>query len=81
MNGHKTHDIPTLKRIIRSSDGEYLTIKIGTVEKQALHPQTGVPQLYFDQLNHVGKHLFDMSVEPMWMSPERYHCQVSKATI
>lgn len=40
------------------------------IEKQAMHPQTGVPQLYFDQMHQLGKHLFAMRYDPIWMSDE-----------
>ena len=40
------------------------------IEKHAMHPQTGVPQLYFDQMHQLGKHLFALQYDPIWMSDE-----------
>lgn len=38
------------------------------MEKQALHPQLGVPQLYFDQMHHIGQHLFHLNTDPDWQT-------------
>jgi hypothetical protein len=44
------------------------TIKIGfaTISQQAMHPQYGVPQLYHDQWNLIGQHLWDIKNSPEW---------------
>ena len=34
-----------------------VTLKLGTIEKQAMHPDDGVPIMYFDQLNMIAQHL------------------------
>jgi dUTP pyrophosphatase len=65
-------NITQLKHVIRDYEGDLLTIVFSTVEKQALHPQSSVPQLYFDQLNHIGKHLIAMKYDPSWMSDEQH---------
>ena len=38
------------------------TINIGfaTLTKQSMHPQYGIPQLYHDQMNIIGQHLWDI---------------------
>jgi deoxyuridine 5'-triphosphate nucleotidohydrolase len=43
-------------------------IKIGfsTIEKQNIHPQYGIPQMYHDQLNVIGKHLWEIRNTPEW---------------
>ena len=45
-----------------------------------MNPQKGVPQLYFDQLNHVGKHLFQMRFDPAWEAEEHDVGTIRKAT-
>ena len=70
-------DITSLKRAIRECDDPTITITFGTIEKQAMHPQTGVPQLYFNQLNHIGQHLFTLNHDMDWLSEERYQAAVS----
>ena len=35
-------------------------ISFATLNRQALHPQHGIPQLYHDQLNVIAQHLYDM---------------------
>ena len=44
------------------------TVKIGfaTIERQAMHPQYGIPQLYHDQLNIIGRHLWEIKNDPKW---------------
>lgn len=44
-NEQPVSNIHSLYNIISSCTGDTFTILFGTVEKQALHPQTGVPQL------------------------------------
>ena len=61
------------KQVIHQHQGDSLNVNIGTIERQAIHPQSGVPQLYFDQINQIGKHLFEMKVDPQWMSEEAYN--------
>ena len=36
------------------------TLKLGTIEKQAMHPDDGIPVMYFDQLNIIAQHLREM---------------------
>ena len=35
-------------------------LKLGTIEKQAMHPDDGVPIMYFDQLNMIAQHLREL---------------------
>jgi deoxyuridine 5'-triphosphate nucleotidohydrolase len=46
------------------------SIKIGfsTINKQSMHPQKGIPQLYHDQLNIIGQHLYDIKNDPEWQT-------------
>jgi hypothetical protein len=41
-------------------------VKIGfaTIDKQVMHPQLGVPQMYHDQMNIIGEHLWDIAHDP-----------------
>ena len=80
-NDKPVQTIAQLQKIIKECDKEHLTLKIGTIDKQALHPQKGVPQLYFDQLNHIGQHLFQMKYDPEWQSDELTEAYAAKATI
>ena len=41
-------------------------IQIATLHKIAMHPQLGLPQLYHDQLNVIGKHLWEIKDNPAW---------------
>ena len=46
-----------LCRLLKMKD---VTIKFSTIERQGLHPQLGIPQLYHDQLSTIAQHLFDI---------------------
>ena len=37
-----------------------------TITKNAMHPQEGIPQLYHDQLNILGNHLWQLCYDPEW---------------
>jgi deoxyuridine 5'-triphosphate nucleotidohydrolase len=43
-------------------------VKIGfaTILKQSMHPQLGIPQVYQDQMNVIGKHLWEIQNDPEW---------------
>lgn len=45
------------------------TMKFGfaTIDKQAMHSQHGIPQLYHDQLNVVGQHLWHLRHDPQFV--------------
>ena len=45
-----------------------VTIGFATISKQSMHPQKGIPQMYHDQMNVIGKHLWDMANDPEWNS-------------
>jgi deoxyuridine 5'-triphosphate nucleotidohydrolase len=44
----------------RTSKAKSVNIGFSTMNKQAIQPQYGIPQLYHDQMNIIGKHLWDM---------------------
>lgn len=73
VNGNEIKSMASLKRIIQENQQPQISLDIAAPDKQAIHPQSGVPQLYFDQLNHIGKHLFlEMEYNPEWMKEEYY---------
>ena len=46
-------------------------VTFGTIKKQAMNPQLGIPQLYHDQMNIIGQHLWDIKYEPEWNEKEK----------
>jgi hypothetical protein len=50
-----------------------VTLRLGTIEKQAMHPDDGVPIMYFDQLNMIAQHLreikYGSDVPPVQQKP------------
>ena len=50
----------------RTQGAQEIEIGFATIEKAAMHPQLGVPQLYHDQLNVIGEHLWDLRYDPEW---------------
>jgi dUTP pyrophosphatase len=73
FNGTPTTSIRHLNSLIENANEGFFKIKFGTIDKHAMHPQQGVPQLYFDQLNQIGRHLFALEHEPEWQSVEKYY--------
>ena len=51
----------------RSSDRTEVEIGFATIERSVMHPRLGIPQLYTDQLNIIGEHLWDHN-DPEWQS-------------
>ena len=47
------------------SDQEIL-VQYSTVEKQSMQPQMGIPQVYMDQMNIIGQHLWEIQNDPAW---------------
>ena len=41
-------------------------VGFATIQKSSMHPQLGVPQLYHDQLNVIGEHLWQLRNDPEW---------------
>ena len=69
-----------LRRLIQDCENKTFEIEFGMMEKKAMHPQHSVPQLYFDQLNQIGKHLFQMRYDPAWEADELDNPAIRKAT-
>ena len=77
VNNTPITSISQLKRTIQDCDAPQMHIRFATVEKQALHPQHGVTQLYFDQMNQIGRHLFTLAHDPDWLSDEQYNGSIT----
>jgi deoxyuridine 5'-triphosphate nucleotidohydrolase len=59
-------DLSTIFMKIRETHQKQFKIGFATVHKQAMHPQLGIPQLYQDQINIIGEHLWDIKNDPDW---------------
>ncbi len=69
INGIAVQSIDDIKHhLAKARSASESSIKIGfsTIQKQAMHPQLGIPQLYHDQMNIIGTHLHDISNSPEW---------------
>ena len=70
VNNIPTTTIDEIQSIIskaQSADETAITIAFATTHKHAMHPQQGLPQLYRDQLNIVGQHMWDLCHhDPEW---------------
>ena len=70
INNIPVKDVDSIRRLIHKARcfTPQSPIKIGfsTIDQVAIHPQYGIPQLYHDQLNIIGKHLFEIRNEPQW---------------
>ena len=59
-------DIQSLISKAQTADEKEITITFATTQKHAMHPQQGLPQLYRDQLNIVGQHMWELRHDPEW---------------
>jgi dUTP pyrophosphatase len=69
IDNEQVNNMEDINKIFRSVQTRNLKeVKIGfaTIEKQAMHPQLGVPQMYHDQMNIIGEHLWDIAHDPVW---------------
>ena len=66
VNGVDVKTISDVERQIKASINSPVSITFGTMDKISMHPQDGVPQLYFDQLHKIGEHLFQLKHDPQW---------------
>ena len=71
INGTHVDSIAGIKDEIRKHrDGpdasDEILIGFDTIEKQAMQPQMGIPQVYQDQMNMIGKHLWEIQNDPDW---------------
>lgn len=66
FDGHTTHTIEEIQQAItkaRQSGVIKATCTFAVDKSFGIHPHQGVPQLYFDQLNVIAKHLHDIQQE------------------
>jgi deoxyuridine 5'-triphosphate nucleotidohydrolase len=69
INGKAVHNIDEARSIIQQAQKNQeknIKILLATTERQSIHPQLGVPQLYHDQMNILAKHLWEMKNSPEW---------------
>ena len=51
---------------IREKGTETIGVQIATFHKIVMQPQQGIPQLYHDQINVTGQHLWGIKNNPVW---------------
>jgi hypothetical protein len=51
---------------IRDTKQTKFKLGLSTIQKQAMHTQLGIPQLYHDQMNIIAEHLWDIAHDPKW---------------
>lgn len=70
INGIAIYSITQIESIIKQLRELDHTCEIeftfATIERQDMHPQFGVPNLYHDQMNIIAKHLWEMNHKPQW---------------
>lgn len=59
-----TDEVENLIQIAIQSKSDAVKIHFSTIDRQAMHPQYGIPQMYHDQLNVIGKHLWELKNDP-----------------
>ena len=57
INDTKVSSEQDITAFFESNKEPLITLHLGTIEKQAMHPDDGVPIMYFDQLNMISQHL------------------------
>ena len=70
INGTTVTSIEEIRTAIapfyRDKDNPDITVTFATIEKLAMNPQLGLPQLYHDQMNIIGKHLWEIQNDAAW---------------
>ena len=57
INGSKINNKKDVKDTIEAIlPGESIEVMMGTIDRMAMHPDEGVPIMYFDQLNMIAHH-------------------------
>ena len=64
VDGKPTTSIQEVRKHIATVSAPQVTVTFGIIIKPAMHPQNGVPQLYFDQLLQIERHLFNLKTDP-----------------
>jgi dUTPase len=72
INDSPVHSIDDIKLSIlkaKTANDTHVKVSFATMHRQAMHPQHGIPQLYHDQLNVIGQHLFNMKYRHVELYP------------
>ena len=63
-NINSKRDLTKVIKQSRENNEKEVTVYFATNDCQSIHPQLGVPQLYHDQMDILGKHLWDINLLP-----------------
>ena len=70
VNGKRVTTIKDVRDLVaehrKSSLETDIEVQFATINKQAMQPQMGIPQVYQDQMNVIGKHLWEIHNDPDW---------------
>ena len=70
VNGTTVKTIDEIRAALKPSfvdkDNPDVLVTFATVEKLAMNPQLGLPQLYHDQMNIIGQHLWEIQNDAAW---------------
>ena len=58
-----THEVAHHIAASKQQKLKEIKITFATLEKQSIHPQLGIPQIYHDQLSHIAQQIFDLQHE------------------
>ena len=59
-------DVKQIIRECRDKGDSSITIHFALIDTIAIHTEKGLPQMFYDQLNVVGKHLFELRHDPAY---------------
>ena len=70
INGINVSTIDEIKDAIQKhrtiGEESDIEIQFATIDRQAMQPQMGIPQVYQDQMNIIGQHLWEIQNDPDW---------------
>ncbi len=72
ITGINDHPVTTKEEIkqhiqqAKQQNKPTIKVNFATIERQAMHPQLGTPQLYHDQMNIIAQHLWEIRNSPEW---------------
>ena len=69
VNGIPINSISDIREQIaeaRGTDEPEIKIGFALFEPTAIHTETGLPQSFYDQMNIIGKHLFELNHDPSY---------------
>ena len=69
VNGESVTTLTIAIDLINQATGPTVQLTVGTHDKIPIHPQEGVPQMHFDQLRVLGKHLYELRDESKLSEP------------